>query len=213
VALPKAFCSNFEVLMSVVYACERCEARTVFQILKIHTLPDESPPVEYSFTRCEKCNKPALFVREDMGDGFDNDSFYRVFPAHKRHLGFLMPALVRTSYEEAVLCENAKAYTGCVVLVGRTLEAVCKDSAPKERTLARALKAMLAAGALSQEVYDWASELRVIRNYGAHATEEKIDWQDAREALDFLQVILELMYELRPKFQQFRNRRKKLPPF
>ena len=68
---------------------------------------------------------------------------------------------------------------------------------------------MLAAGALSQEVYDWASELRVIRNYGAHATEERIDWQDAREALDFLQVILELMYDLRPKFQKFRNRRKK----
>lgn len=144
-----------------------------------------------------------------MGDGFAQDEYYRVFPPHERHLGFFMPPLVRSSYEEAVLCENAKAWTGCVVLVGRTLEAVCRESAPTERTLAGALKAMLAMGALSQEVYDWASQLRVIRNYGAHATEEEISRQDAKEALDFLQVILELMYELRPKFQQFRNRRKR----
>lgn len=195
--------------MSVVYMCRSCDKPTAFEILKTHILPEEGPPEEYSFAKCEVCNKPAVFMREDMGDGFDNDSFYRVYPAHGRHLAFFMPPLVRASYDEAVLCENAKAWTACVVLVGRTLEAVCRDSAPKEKTLAGALKTMLSAGVLSQEVYDWASELRVIRNYGAHATEEKIDWQDAREALDFLQVILELMYELRPKFQKFRSRRKK----
>jgi len=138
-----------------------------------------------------------------------SDPYYRVFPPHERHLSFHMPDVVRSSYEEAVLCEGAGAWTGCVVLVGRALEAVCRASAPSERTLAGALKGMLQGGLLSQEVYDWATELRVIRNYGAHATEERISELDSREALDFLQVILELIYELRPKFQRFRDRRKR----
>lgn len=54
-------------------------------------------------------------------------------------------------------------------------------------------------GLISEELLEWSNELRVLRNLGAHATSEKITGQDANEAIDFLQAILETLYHLRPK--------------
>ena len=195
----------------MVYNCWSCDKPTNFIILKTHVLPDEAPPTEFAFAHCETCKQPAMFYREDMGDGFDNDPYYRLYPSHSRHIGFLLPDVVRTSYEEAVNCETSKAWIASVVMVGRALEAICRKYDPKTKTMFGTLKTMLANGAISQELYDWANELRVIRNYGAHATNEPITEQDAKEALDFLQAILEIMYELRPKFKEMQVRRAKTP--
>jgi hypothetical protein len=195
----------------MVYHCWHCDEATNFIVLNTHILPEEGPPEEYSFAQCEKCHKPALFYRENMGDGFDKDSFYRLYPPHDRHIGYYLPDVVRASYEEAVACENSKTWIACAVMVGRTLEAICVEYDPATKTMFATLKSMLANGVISQELYDWANELRVIRNYGAHATSQSITRQDAMEALDFLQAILEIMYELRPKFKKMQDRRKKTP--
>jgi hypothetical protein len=193
----------------MVYYCSHCDGPTNFTILHTHVLPDEGPPEEYSFACCEACTKPAVFYREDMGDGFDKDSCYRLYPPHDRHVGFYLPDVVRASYEEAVGCETCKAWIACVVMVGRALEAICREYDPTSKTMFGALKAMLANGAISQEMYDRADELRAIRNYAAHATTENITREDAGESLDFLKAILEIPYELRPKFKQMQSRRKK----
>lgn len=196
----------------LIYYCEHCEKHVNFHPLQMHVLPDEGPPEEYTFAKCDACNRPAVFFREDMGDGFESDSYYRMFPPHERHLGFLLPKVVLTSYEEAVRCEGAKSWIACVTMVGRTLEAVIKDYDPKLKTMFVGLQAMHKAGALSQEIFDWSNELRVVRNFGAHATDEPISQQDAKEALDFLQAILELFYYMRPKFQQMKARRAAAKP-
>lgn len=196
----------------MIYYCDHCEKHTNFHPLQLHVIPEESPPEEYTFAKCDTCNKPAVFYREDMGDGFESDSFYRLYPPHERHVGFFLPPVVRTSYEEAVRCENAKSWIACVTMVGRTLEAVTKAYDPKQKTMFAGLQAMHKNGAISQEIYEWANELRVIRNYGAHATDESISQKDATEALDFLQSILELLYYMRPKFQQMKARRTAVRP-
>lgn len=191
----------------MIYYCDHCEKHTNFHPLQSHIFPNEGPPEEYTFAKCDACDKPAVFLREDMGDGFDNDFYYRLYPPHDRHIGFLLPPVVRTSYEEAVKCEGAKSWIACVAMVGRTLEAVTKAYDPKQKTMFAGLQAMHKDGAISQEISEWANELRVIRNFGAHATDEPISRQDAEEALDFLQAILELLYYMRPKFQQMKARR------
>lgn len=66
---------------------------------------------------------------------------------------------------------------------------------------------MLENGIISQEIFDWSTELRVIRNFGAHATAEKITSEDAKESMDFLRAILETFYYMRPKFKQMKARR------
>lgn len=189
-------------------ACPQCEQPRTFTVDFVHRLPEEGPPEEYTVCHCDVCKKPAIFYREDMGDGFDKDSFYRVYPAQGRHVGYYLPDIVRQSYEEAVRCEAAKTWIACVVMVGRTLEAVCKEFDPPSKTVFEGLKSLHSKGIISNELLEWATELRVLRNLGAHATNQKIDFVDATGALDFLQAILEILYDLRPRFEQFKDRRK-----
>lgn len=191
----------------IVYQCESCDEPSSYDLISNHILPDEGPPEEYSFCFCQKCNQPALFIREDMGDGFENDSYYRLYPRHNRHLGFALPQIVRDSYEEAVKCEASKTWTACVVMVGRTLEAVCKEFIPDTRTIYQGLNEMHTQGIISDEILEWSNELRFLRNIGAHASSTKLTYRDSSEAVDFLQSILEILYELRPKFEAMKTRR------
>lgn len=108
-------------------------------------------------------------------------------------------------------CENAKAYVAAVVMVRRALEAVTKEHEPSARTLQSGLQAMFARGLMSQELAEWGHQLRVIGNLGAHPTKESVTRQDAIEAMDFLQAMLEILYELRPKFDSMRTRRATVP--
>lgn len=142
-----------------------------------------------------------------MGDGFNKDGYYRLYPPQERHITHNLPDIVRQSYDQAVLCEAGRAWTACVVMVGRTLEAVCKEFDPATKNIFKGLKTMYDKHLISEEVLEWADELRVLRNLGAHATKERIDRSDAKGALDFLQAILEILYDLRPKFEDFTRRR------
>jgi hypothetical protein len=196
--------------VQIVEICHSCEQPRSLIVDMIQRIPEEGPPEEYTFVHCSKCAKPAVFYREDVGDGFERDSYYRVYPAQERHIGYALPAMVREAYEEAVRCELSRTRMACAVMVGRTLEAVCKQFDPSARGIFDGLRSMHSKGVISQELLDWANELRTLRNLGAHATSERIDASDVTGALDFLQAILEILYDLRPKFENFRHRHPKL---
>lgn len=151
-------------------------------------------------------------MREDFGLGFEQDSYYRLYPKNERSLNFFLPDIVRTSYDDAIKCERHQIWTAAVVMVGRALEAACKEAIPNSKSINDGLKKMLADGIISQELYDWANELRILRNLGAHATLAQIEQQDANESIDFLQAILETLYHLRPKFEQMKARRATASP-
>jgi hypothetical protein len=133
---------------------------------------------------------------------------YQLYPPDKREFSFKLPEIVNESYKEAVKCERANAWIATVTMAGRSLEAVCKEYDPSSKTIFAGLERMKINGAISQEVFEWANELRTIRNIGAHASEVEIKKEDAIETLDFLQAILEIIYHLRPKFKEMINRRK-----
>jgi hypothetical protein len=179
-------------MSTIVGHCDHCEDMTAFASISRHVV-DEGPPCEYTFCRCTSCDRPAVFLREDVGDGFDSDAYWRMFPAQDRHIGFVLPEVVRHSYDEAVKCERAKVWTATAAMIGRALEAVCKEYDPKAKSMFDGLKIMLTNGAISQEIYEWANALRAIRNIASHATEVTVPRQDAVEALDFLQSILEIL--------------------
>lgn len=193
----------------MIYFCEHCEAHRNFKTLSVSEVRSDAFPEQYTFAACEYCKYPGVFYRVDydLGGGFDDDEYYRVYPAHDRAISYALPSIVKESYEEAVRCEVHKSWIACVTMVGRTLEAVTKEYAPDVRSMFGGLKKMYDDGAISQEINDWANELRAIRNIGAHATQQKLSRQDARESLDFLQAILETIYYMRPKFMAMKARR------
>jgi hypothetical protein len=193
--------------------CFECEAQVRFKIVHVHNRRGlDDCPEEYTLAACSVCGEPSLFYRQELSLQreileIDLPQFNRLYPTSPRVIDFDVPEAVGRSYDEACAAESTHLAMAAAVMVGRALEATCKHFDPRSRSIADGLQRMKAAGLLSEELYEWASELRVLRNEAAHASQSGVDETEASEALDFLQAILEIIYEIRPKFQRFKDRR------
>ena len=92
-------------------------------------------------------------VQEQYGGAtFDDDKGVQVYPPNKRRLSFKVPAVVEASYLEAVRCEGNQAWIATAAMVGRTLEAACKDEEPKSKSMFEGLQKLRKAGKISDEL-------------------------------------------------------------
>lgn len=170
--------------------------------------PEHGPPSQVILVECNNCQQGMLFVTEEI-DSSSNmwDGLVRVWPEPPRRLSKAIPSALRSEQNEARKCFEAQAYTAAVVMVRRTLEGVCYEHSVKERTLADSLKMMEKSGLLDSRLVEWAQELRVVGNEGAHYTGEQVPREDAQDALAFSEALLDYVYVLAAKFEDFRERR------
>jgi hypothetical protein len=168
----------------------------------------EAPDTMWRFLQCTHCFQPIVDWREDYGPGFDADEPAIRFPEPRR-LSYEVPRGLHEEWSEAQVCFRNKAYKACAVMVRRTLEGTCKENGITERTLANSLTKMLAEGVIDQTLFDWATELRVVGNKGAHYSASPMTREDAEDALSFAEAFLDHIYVLRKRFADFKERRAK----
>ena len=181
----------------------------MFRVASRHTRWDgESDPEEFTYAVCSGCSLPLLLRREfdEESNAFETSRYVLEFPFDARRITFAVPRHVRHSYDEAVRCEEATAWTAVATMAGRALEAICLDFDPSSRSIHDGLKKMLDAGAISEELRTWGDGLRIVRNEGAHAG-DRVSARDARYALDFLQALMEIIYDLRVRFDEWQQER------
>jgi hypothetical protein len=150
---------------------------------------------------------PSVQMREDFGgpNGFDDDEPGIYYPSPHR-ISPTVPEELRREWGEARTCFDSKAYTACLVMVRRTLEGTCRDQGVSKRTLARSLEELKAQGLIDGMLADWADALRLAGNRGAHFTGESVSREDAEDALEFAEALLDHIYVLRQRFADFQRR-------
>jgi hypothetical protein len=202
----------------VVY-CAKCKAQTRTTVLCIDVERDDDgdKSCRLLFCRCPACGSPFLLAQSYAGIRVEHGLEYEgwaqpdaLYPTPSRAIPADLPPLVAKGYREAIRCEAAEAWLATAVMVGRTLEAVAIAHTGSDAMLAKGWKEMQDQGIISAELASWGDELRYLRNIAAHPTEKEVTEQDAREALDFLEAIVETIYVLRVRFEKMKARRK--PP-
>ena len=212
---------DFESVPRTVAAyCAHCRAYRVLEVKGVYnSTPLHNGEYIEDYTEqtvlgaCADCKQPVVVHKwfETYAPAESSGDYYPVYPKDKesaRELLFDVPQQISVSYNEAVKCEKSEAWNACVVMVGRALEAAAKDYDPAIKSILPGITRMHDAGAISNELFDWMNELRILRNIGAHPTKADVEGSDAREALDFLQAILETIYHLRPMFRKRKERKK-----
>lgn len=172
-------------------------------------IPEDGLPYEFALLQCTRseCQEPIVQIREDFGQGFEADTPAIYYPAPRR-LSTAVPAPLRNAFDEARKCFNAKAYQATLVMVRRTLEGTCADQGSTKRTLATSLKELRAQGKIDGFLAEWADLLRIVGNEGAHfSSTDDASAQDAEDALDFAEALLDHLYVLRARFNAFQTRR------
>ena len=88
----------------------------------------------------------------------------------------------------------------------RTLEAITVDKGETTGILADRLKNLAAKGALVQTLADWAKEVRLVGNLGAHFDPIKnVSKDDAEQLVTFVRELLKYLYELPAELKRRRG--------
>lgn len=185
-------------------SCEKARNAEVMSAVQDRNV-EHGPPSLITLMRCDGCGQALLFGQEDYGNGWDE--LFRLWPDPPRPLSPSIPDSLRHEHEEARKCFEAKAYTAAVVMVGRTLEGVCAEHGFAKGTLHQRLQQMKSKDLIDPRLLEWAEELRVLRNEGAHFTGSQVSREDSKDALELSEALLDYTYVLASRFDAFRTRR------
>ena len=154
--------------------CTHCQARVNAEEIKAAAYRDYDIPWEsYQLTllRCPECkhlllSEQALVkeARTDFsGDVIEDDEWgkaWRAWPEPISELALSIPETISTCLLEARKCLHATAYTACVAMSGRAVEAMCRHFDTKHGMLFEGLKELHERGIIDKRLHEWGDELR-----------------------------------------------------
>jgi hypothetical protein len=144
---------------------------------------------------CPSCKRPTL--EEIFKTSFEAE--LDGWPVHDRILypseinleG--LPEGVKKSYEAALKVRNVEP-NAFAVLIGRTLDIICKDRNAKGDTLYQKLTDLSNRNEIPGRLTEMAQGLRLLRNIGAHADLGEIVKEDIPILIALCEAILEYLY-------------------
>lgn len=213
-SVPLMSSESSRVGTDILLTCPHCErpalARVAGEISGYE--PEDGPPYLLELARCSRCRKPFLAVEEDWGHGWDGEPGV-LWPKQQSPLSPHVPDALRREHAEARRCFSAKAYTAAAVMVRRTLEGVCVDqgmssgNTSRSKPLFKMLEQLKNEGKIDGRLFEWAQELRVLGNQGAHYTGTSVSREDAADGLALAEALLDFLYVLTAQFEAFKARR------
>jgi hypothetical protein len=134
---------------------------------------------------------------EQQGGGTISWKGFHWWPLVGASLHKAVPAFISSAFNEAVLALSANCPRAAAVMARRTLEAIATDKGEANGTLAQRLNNLSTKGFLHATLADWAKEVRLIGNAGAHFDPiSDVSLVDARQLVDFIRELAKFLYVL-----------------
>jgi hypothetical protein len=180
--------------------------------------PADDPLDRVASLRCRNCHQATAVIEEKwVGEGHHTTSksgtiwwkgvHWWPLPDAQSPEG--VPNEIADAFREAARALGANCPRASLVMSRRTLEAVTVDKGQTSGTLAERLRALSANGALHPSLVDWATEVRLAGNLGAHFDPmSPVSSEDAKAVLVFVKELLRFMYELPRQVARARTSRK-----
>lgn len=128
------------------------------------------------------------------------------WPLPQAHLSSDVPSDIANVFAEAVTALSANCPRASAVMSRRTLEAITVDKGETKGSLAERLNNLGTKGILHPTLSEWAKEVRLVGNSGAHFDPiEKVSIEDARQLVNFIRELLKYLYELPAELHKRRS--------
>ena len=198
--------------------CPRCNKQSSFDILgslpatfgsgyivsygdqRKRTLIDQATSME-----CRNCHQPVIVIEQE----YVNDT-----PSNKKHSGGQInfrglfwwpfqgmnlssdiPEEIQKTLIEAKITFSAQCYRASAVMSRRTLEAITVDKGGSQGILAKRINNLVSNGVLDKNLGDWATEIRLIGNTGAHFDPiNDVKQEDANQIILFIEELIKYVY-------------------
>ena len=202
--------------------CPECNIRITTKIVTkgVDTFSDSAatPPegvdaeffiYEYFVCVCKHCGQPFFARRANFEASGEHGTFKEdevLYPYERRTQLDGVPPSLKKSYKGAVLSFKVASYEPCVIMCRKCIETMCKALGARGRDLSEKLNNLYETQKIDSRVLEWAQEIRLVGNGGAHDDTE-VTRRDARDTLDFTEYILTYVFILTSRFDKYRNRR------
>ncbi len=171
---------------------------------------------------CRHCNQGTVVVeekwvadhpaREKASGGSISYRGIHWWPLPEVSVSGDIPEEIASAFTEATKTLYADCPRAAVVMARRTLEAVTVDKGETQGSLFDRLKKLAAKSVLSPDLADWAQEVRLIGNTGAHYDPlNQATLGEASELVGFLRELLRYLYELPAELKRRRTSRLSSP--
>ncbi len=198
--------------------CPRCNKQSSFDILgslpatfdsgyivnnsgqNRRTLIDQVTSME-----CRNCHQPVIVIEQEyVGDSPSNKRHsgghinYRGFfwwPFQGMNLSTDIPDNIQKILQEAKITFSSQCYRASAVMSRRTLEAITVDKGEAEGVLAKRIENLISKGILDKNLGEWATEIRLIGNSGAHFDPiNSVEKEDANQIILFIEELIKYVY-------------------
>jgi Domain of unknown function (DUF4145) len=205
--------------------CPRCQKQSSFDVADPQPVtfdPDQhlmerggsSTPVavdQVSILYCRNCRQGIVVVEErcvagsswrepktgKTGGGVISWKGIHWWPAADAQMSADVPVQIAEVLREAVRALHAECPRAAAAMARRTLEAITVDKGETTGVLADRLKKLASKGTLLPTLADWAKEVRLVGNAGAHFDPiDSVSKKDAEDLIAFVRELLRYLYEL-----------------
>ena len=173
----------------------------------VHHLPNNFQKV-VSATQCESCKGFVLVIgnRQSPNHHCQLESVYPLGKPNDTVATEVQQAAksVAEDFAEALRCQWVKAYKACVVMCACAVQGSAIALGAKKKTLTDQIDELFSQGKITEALKDFAHEIRVTRNIGAHPDKdglEDVTEQDANDIVEFTREYLHHVYVMPAKLK------------
>ena len=165
----------------------------------------------WSILRCVGCEGPVLAIYKWIGSyALESNEVgvpvveprpARVLPGSEPSVHESIPQPVAEDYKESIVCYNAGAWKGTVILCRRALQgSVVEKGADVKKVLTDQIDELASRQILTPDISNWAHTIRLLGNDGAHPYKKgsltNVTKSAAEEMLKFMGSYLKYVYEM-----------------
>ncbi len=155
----------------------------------------EKQQVNLNVWKCQNCDGLITVVQRVEGNGWVE---WLIYPRSIPTLDDAVPKPVQADYIEGVECIGIGANKAAATMFRRSLQQVMINKRALEgKRLIDQIKSLVIDDVLPEEIGEWATEIRLWGNEGAHPSTDGLDaitGEDADEIRGFLDRIFEWVY-------------------
>ena len=190
--------------------CPHCGSQSYFHPVATHIeRTGGNPPVKgVSAAKCQSCKNFVLVIgyRHTDDAPFNLSQVYPLGRPNDTVAAEIVEAAqgVAEDFAEALRCQWIKSYKGCVVMCARAVQGSAIGLGATKKRLTDQIDELFALGKITQALKDFAHEVRVTRNLGAHPDKdglEDVAEQDANDIVEFTREYLHHVYVMPAKLK------------
>jgi len=157
-------------------------------------------------TQCQGCRKCVLgiakIVAGPMPQRFEYETHYPVGTPNEE-LPTSVPNFVADDFKEAIRCHWVMSYRACVVMCRRAIQTSAVQFNAQGRNLVDQIDDLLNKGIITVPLKDFAHEIRLTGNVGAHGADglSDISKEDADDMMEFTKEYLDHVYVMPAKLR------------